>query len=71
MPRQANREVRMRAAFFKNEFTTQRGQKDILGRGNTGAKEGVPTEHSEGKLLGMAKEYGTGEEMAEEPRKVK
>lgn len=34
------------------------------------AKKGVPTEHPEGKLLGMAKEYGICDIMAEESGKV-
>lgn len=68
VPRQAGKDVRMRVAFLKSKFTTYKGQKDILGRGNGRCKGRGATEHSEGKLLGMAK-YGTCEEMGEESGK--
>lgn len=37
---------------------SERGRRTVQAEVTADAKKGVPTEHSKGKLLGMAKEYG-------------
>lgn len=49
---------------------SERGRRMFQAEVTVDAEDGVKAEHPKGKLLGMAKEYGSWEEMAEESGKV-
>lgn len=53
-----------------NSPHSERGRRTFRAEVITDAKEEAPTEHPEGTLLGMAREYGVYAGMAEEPGKV-